>query len=570
MDPFQVIFLISLVITAPKCSASFPISSETTELLCSEMDKDEYNLTEGEAFYFVPDELALESNNSKEETKWYKNNVSTELSTDENQNVHYHGAALYFSNLRTENSGLYIARNEEPSGKCYNFYLQIQVFKASYPLEEKLLYGEVDNSDVFKEISCPDPARLPCEKLGGHFSWEKYPIQPRLEDFTQHEDRQKAELQISKASAAYNGIYTCICTWKHKGKEHKTKASRKLTHLEPRFYRPLDFISPTNKEQLADEGFRINLSCSVHCGTNVGSSCSASWEIEGVPAQNQITKLENPSQETIATAILTIEKVSAADFNTEFKCIGRDFNTVNSTTLTLKRRESIIPLVIGGVCVFFVCVFAAMLVKHFSIDLALFFRPYFPLSSYKKDTRMYDAYVVYQMQSMDKDTEDTLCEFVTRIMPSVLEEKCGYRLFIHGRDDIPGEDRLELVEDCMKQSRRLMVILTPGSGAESDSTDRPPVSPQNTVMGGFDWQLGLHHVLVQREMSVILIQLGNTGPKGYTHLPPGLQHLIQKSAPIKWPVGSRGAAAWNSRFWKRVRYLMPATPAKKCLHPAII
>ena len=60
-------------------------------------------------------------------------------------------------------------------------------------------------------------------------------------------------------------------------------------------------------------------------------------------------------------------------------------------------------------------------------------------SLYLTDARLYDAYVVYQMQKMDKVTENTLCQFITQVLPSVLEEKCGYRLFIQGRDDIPGE-----------------------------------------------------------------------------------------------------------------------------------
>ncbi|KAF7653389.1 hypothetical protein LDENG_00083470 [Lucifuga dentata] len=209
-----------------------------------------------------------------------------------------------------------------------------------------------------------------------------------------------------------------------------------------------------------------------------------------------------------------------------------------------------------------------MMVKCFAIDLALFFRRYVTLCAHREDAKLYDAYVVYQTQSADKASEETLCQFVTNVLPSVLEQKCGYRLFIQGRDDIPGEDRLELVEARMKLSRRLMVILTSRSGSEV--IDQHHTLPQNPVVEGYDWQVGIHHALVQREMSVILIQLGDFGPQDYTHLPPGLQHLVQKSAPLRWPEGSRGASMWKSGFWKRVCYMMPATPAKKRLLSTVV
>lgn len=57
-------------------------------------------------------------------------------------------------------------------------------------------------------------------------------------------------------------------------------------------------------------------------------------------------------------------------------------------TIILCFLESIIPLAIGGVCMLFVGVFVAVLVKYFAIDLALFFRPYFPLSSSNKGKRV--------------------------------------------------------------------------------------------------------------------------------------------------------------------------------------
>ncbi|XP_029980182.1 interleukin-1 receptor-like 1 [Sphaeramia orbicularis] len=403
--------------------------------------------------------------------------------------------------------------------------------------------------------------------LNGAVTWYK------LENFTLLPNETQYELWIPKATKKDEGVYVCVCTWTHNHLQYTSTAARGLLVPEPYACRDLKIFSPFVKEQFVYEGSRISLNCSVLCGIKKHCGCKAHWEAKGTLIKKMSTfhrtfniTTEDLSQNVIATETLTIERVSPEDF-VEFRCVGERLFESTSYTVTLKRRESMIPLVIAGVCVFSLCVFAAVIVKCFAIDLALIFRRYLPFRRAENSAMTFDAYVVYQLQSEDKDTEDTLCHFVTKVLPEVLEEKCGYRLFIHGRDDIPGEDRLELVEDRMKKSRRLIVILTPGSGSGSEVKEQ---NLQQPVMGGFDWQVGLHHALVQREMTVILIQLGDTGPQGYTHLPPGLQHLIQKSDPLRWPQNSRGAASSNSRFWKRVRYLMPATPAKKCPQSDII
>uniref|UniRef100_A0A3Q2D6J4 TIR domain-containing protein n=1 Tax=Cyprinodon variegatus TaxID=28743 RepID=A0A3Q2D6J4_CYPVA len=457
-------------------------------------EKLSYKLLEGEAFYYVLDEV--EPNLPDENMTWFKNGPEIQnITTDETQMIHYHGGALLFLNISVNDSGHYTASGEN------------------------LNYGDNKISDLNKRVTCPDPVVKTCTGnnfLSGHH---------------------KNELRVDNATKKDEDTYTCVCTWKHNHKEYKSSGSRKL------------FVPG---ECFLDLTWNITvLNCTVFCGINAKRGCDANWHINGKPV-NQMegyneTKLltEQPSGRTFFTAILTIEKVSKEDFTHEFKCRGLGYY--------------------GGCCN-----------THFLVSPDC-------LTSFMHDlpcyTRMYDAYVVYQTESLDEETEETLSTFVTKILPSVLEDQCGYRLFIQGRDDIPGEDHVEMVESCIKQSKRLMIILTPGSGSKM----RSHASNQTSAIGGLDCfyyfdfdclgflcNVGLHHALVQSEMSVILIQLGETWPQDYAHLPLSLQHLIRKSAPLRWSESSKKASEGNSRFWKRVRYLMPATPAKKNYIPAVI
>ncbi|XP_061580334.1 interleukin-1 receptor-like 1 [Cololabis saira] len=561
MDSLLHFFFIVVTLSTSEVKAEIPEST------CFESDWETYRLIQGEAFYYEPLEIE-DPMYPGDNFTWYKNGpVIENITTDEKHRIHYHGGGLFFFNLTIADAGNYTGKLIKPTGECVKYHVKIEVYDGKN--RDILTYGSITNSNDNKMIPCPSPIKYICETFDGNFTWYK--------DDSLLPGEHEEDLWVKQATKYHEGIYTCICTWTHNDRVYSSSGSRRLVALEKVNHRDVKILSPVDKEQFAEQGCGVKLNCSVFCGTNVKNNCKAEWQIPGkelsqMKGYNQIQKIvmKEPSKETISNAILTIDKVSAQDFQHQFVCVGVGFYTKNNFTLTLKPRESAIPLIVGGVCVVLISVLAALLIKSFAIDIALFFRPLFPLGSHDKDEKLYDAFVVYQTQNLDKATEDKLLSFVAKTLPSVLEDKCGYRLFIQGRDDIPGEDHVELVERCMNQSRRLMVILPPGSASGPELPDKHPAWPSTSAIGGFDWQVGLHQALVQREMSVILIQLGDPGPQGYSHLPLSLQHLIQESAPIRGPSQPRVQECGKSRFWKRVRYLMPVKPAKKCDFSSIL
>uniref|UniRef100_A0A3B4BDU1 TIR domain-containing protein n=1 Tax=Periophthalmus magnuspinnatus TaxID=409849 RepID=A0A3B4BDU1_9GOBI len=319
-------------------------------------------------------------------------------------------------------------------------------------------------------------------------------------------------LLVSDATAKDQGRYDCVCTWIHQNHLYRSVAPRQLQIIG-------QSAVPKPGSSFSQLHFLFEKSCL------------------GV---NKLGSVEYASQFSLCLGGLSPSTKHAVGIH-------------SLSTPPLSPTESLVSLVTAGTCVFVLFVLISVMVKCFVIDLVLLSRRLFPFRLGDTGVKVFDAYVVYQMPSHEKPIEELLCRFVSQELPHILENMCGYKLFIHGRDNLPGEDLVELVEERMRKSRRLMVILTPCAASGVTETYEQPE--------GYDWQVGLHQALVLRDLSVILIQLGDTGPRGYSHLPPALQHLIQKSAPIRWTPGPCTAQV-HSRFWKRVRYLMPATPVR--------
>ncbi|XP_061698254.1 interleukin-1 receptor type 1 [Syngnathoides biaculeatus] len=579
---------------------TFPFPSATSELRCEGLNLASFLLLEGESLHFVPYVLQ-DSEIAPNQYTWFRINSSNKLvvlPSNENERIHYHGSSLLLLNATQEDSGCYIARWRNYSDQPWeNYYVKVKVVEAHRRNDKLLFHGSLDVSGSNTDVVCPDPVSDTCQKMGGVISWQK--VRTRLlymrfyfsrkkcfgafflQNFNLIPGRREPQMWLYNVTPKDEGVYTCVCTWIHRNNTYRSSGSRELkvkcesarfkkNHqaFYPFHFSPLTILSPTKKEMLIYEGDPVQLNCSVFCGINVHSHCSAKWQLDGKDedwvgyAQNTDVSILPPSQLTVATAILSISKVSSKDFPKELKCVGRSRYMKSERSLTLRSGGSLTPVFVGGVCVLVLCAAAVFLVKLFIVDIKLLLRPYLPTGDCNKaaDVRQYDALVLCETQKAgEKQQQEAalrLAAFMDELV-SVLEKQCRYRLFIQHRDSLPGEDRVAQVQRAIEQSRSLMLVISD----HPESSNQQPDSSPHLGMAGFDWQAGLHHALTRHKMAVIVIQVGQTGAAGYAHLSMTLRHLLAKNAPLKWSPKSRLAATRHSRFWKKVRYLMPTRPA---------
>uniref|UniRef100_A0A8C4YLI0 Interleukin 1 receptor like 2 n=1 Tax=Gopherus evgoodei TaxID=1825980 RepID=A0A8C4YLI0_9SAUR len=169
------------------------------------------------------------------------------------------------------------------------------------------------------------------------------------------------------------------------------------------------------------------------------------------------------------------------------------------------------------------------------------------------DGKIYDAYVMYPKPNGVRCIY-TLNNFVLRILPEVLEIQCGYNLFILGRDDLLGEAVVNVIDETIKQSRRLMIIL------ESEALS------YNVLEDTFEQQLAVYNALIRDEIKIILIELDKI--QDNTNMPESIKYIKQKHGAIRWKGDfTEKSHSANTKFWKNVRYQMPLRQTVSSLDP---
>ncbi|KAG7331529.1 hypothetical protein KOW79_005498 [Hemibagrus wyckioides] len=451
------------------------------------------------------------------------------ISMEENERVHYHEGVLYFLPFNLNDTGVYITQWWYHAHACDEFKTKIVVFE-KFHLSQ--VYANLSEKTEILFLDCP--VWNNCKKTKGEISWYK--------DFHLIPHKSNERFKVNHNLEKSIGIYTCMCTWEYHAQLYNTSRSIQVLRQEKSVAFPPTFQHPINNSvQLVDLGKEVKLNCLVFFGINIKTNGRrVFWQRNGSNL-NTNYRMENGSM----LSSFTISQVSEADLRYKYCCEARSLYEVGVVCITLKTRESLIPMILTFSYMVLFLLLAAWIVNFFTVDLVLFFRSFRIMQRKREDGKVYDAYVIFQKDNLDEITGRKVAYFVNKVLPAVLEKACGFKLYIQGRDDLPGEDCTELIEKKMQLSRRLIAVLPPG------------VSHHQGVTTSlcYDWEVGLHQVLVEQELKVILIQLGDM--MEYSHLPLGLQHLLQKTPPLRWDECKGKATCPSSRFWKQVRYMMP-------------
>ncbi|XP_054830342.1 interleukin-18 receptor 1 [Eublepharis macularius] len=372
--------------------------------------------------------------------------------------------------------------------------------------------------------------------------------------------KEEEELYIKKLTVEDSGNYTCVVSYLNAGKLYNATNTIQVQVIEEDAeYTKPTIIGPDSEEVEIEIGKEKMINCTAFLGySNNSPNVSFYWlhnkqwldnclaitdsvspcEMDGYITYNEGAKF-------FALKQLWIKNFQEEDINSIYTCTLSTAKSTNAQTktFTLKKVKSsdvsqytfttgmimaiLCPL--GALVVIILCVV-------FRVELALTYRDLAAKDETLGDGKIYDAFVSYLKDCIPICGEERV--FALDILPKILEEHFGYKLCLFERDISPGGAIVDDVQSFIDGSRRLIIILSKNYVSDK-------------VM--FELEAGLHKALVERKIKVILIEYMPISD--FNFLPDSLE-LLSSSHRVKWK--GEKSLPLNSRFWKRLRYAMPA------------
>ncbi|NXN67957.1 IL1R1 protein, partial [Himantopus himantopus] len=487
---------------------------------------------------------------------WYKVGNQTAVPRDKLSRIHQQKNLIWFLPAMLEDSGDYecVIRNLT---NCRKMCTKVTVFERidGLCLNEKFAVEEVIFTLSSAKVVCPHLDYFRNEKNIQPVRWYKDCQLLEGERFA----FSNSDLIIFNVNVHDQGNYTCETTYTYNGKQYNISRDVSLTVEVSPPKKPPEISYPRNNSIEVELGSQVT----VDCNTTGADGYEVFWTGNGVyidvfymsrifasPYHSICCLLDR--EETsydgrpVHSVKLIISEVNSEDYGQPFVCQASNaFGQVASYIILKHRVPDIGRWLTGGIVSLLILTsISLMIYKIFKIDLVLWYRNSVCASASKEDGKIYDAYVLYTKSSGGRSF-NRLETFVRRILPDVLEQQCGYNLFILGRDDLPGEAVVSVADETLKQSRRLMIIL----GSETSS--------YCLLEDTSEQQLAMYNALIRDGIQVILIEMDEI--QDYTSMPESIRYIKQKHGAIQWKGDfSEKSCSANTRFWKNVRYQMPS------------
>ncbi|XP_077605313.1 interleukin-1 receptor-like 2 [Crocuta crocuta] len=495
--------------------------------------------------------INLSPTSGKVHVTWYKYPSKSPISKSAQSRIHQEQNWILFLPLTQEDTGIYQCIINY-TNTCHRIHVNLTVLrKYWYCISGN---SQLILSDEYKQIlhagkdsSLTCHLNFPQSFVLDSITWYKDCKEIKGGRFTHW----RIKLSVSNVSAEDGGDYACQARLTHRGKQYTVLNSITVNITETHGYagRIPKIIYPKNNSIEVQLGSPLTVDCNItdaRDNTNLRSwRVNDTWVDDYYNESKRIREgFESyvPFQKHIFyTVNITFLEVKMEDYGHPFVCHAGV--SAAYFILTLPAPDVQAYLIGGLVTLIGAAASVTYIYRIFKIDIVLWYRSAFLSAGTEEDGKLYDAYVLYpkpqrEIQSHEVDT------LVLRILPEVLERQCGYKLFIFGRDEIPGQAVANVIDENIKLCRRLIIIIVP----ESPSFD--------LLKSMSEEQIAVYNALIQDGMKVILIELEKV--KDYTVMPESIQYIKQKHGAILWKGDfTEQSQCAKTKFWKKVRYHMP-------------
>ncbi|NXN05606.1 I18RA protein, partial [Sylvia borin] len=482
---------------------------------------------------------------------WHQKDKETLKAIKESSNLAFQGDALWFKPIRDSASGVYICkiRGNVP---CLKIVLDVQTKKAAkcsgYDTNMLYLLAGRGNSITCPGTKCYSHTKTPDLK------WYKDGHQIKYRKSRPSLKLKQNEIYLNPTYDQDAGIYVCDYILSDNITKWTVRTAVTVEVIAKNTIHPPNLLYPNGIVILEVEiGKPLELECRVQFGFETVSPMKVTWK-----RNNKENVNEKLNQETSVYAkglkghtllhVATLKEVTENDLRSNFTCFAE--NSVGNATamIQLKRKPRVLFLYVlcSAISTLFAFVLCTAFIYQHWIEIVLMYRSYLVHNNSTEDGKEFDAFVSYAKLNSSESDSALISEgkFALELLPDMLENKYGYKLCILERDILPGGAYTDEVVTAIKQSRRVIIILSPAY------VSGPSI---------FELQAAVNCALEDKRIKLVLIKFKDFQEP--ETLPPVVKKALRILPIITWK--SSISAAPHKKFWKYMCYHMPVKTTKR-------